>query len=191
MKNNIFVKILLTIISFCTYIMLASSALRMWLYVQNYSLSVLRVFVFWALLVLALLLVGIFLQILREEFHLFRYGLVVVCACYLTLSFGHMDYWIAKFNLEYVASNDGNVDYEYLTSLSSDAAPVIAEQSGDWADLYAYNQMKYTDDGISIYSEYDDVNTGIVYIDGYMTEENITVKNNLIYVNKGKTDIIF
>ena len=147
-KNNLFVKVLLTVISLCTYIMLASSAFRMWLYVQNYSLSVLRVFVFWTLLVLALLLIGILIQILREEFHLFRYGLVVVCACYLTLSFGHMDYWIAKFNLEYVASNDGTVDYEYLTSLSSDAAPVIAEQSGDWVDLYAYNQMKYTDDGI-------------------------------------------
>lgn len=165
-KNNIFVKILLTIISFCTYIMLASSALRMWLYVQNYSLSVLRVFVFWALLVLALLLVGIFVQILREEFHLFRYGLVVVCACYLTLSFGHMDYWIAKFNLEYVASNDGSVDYEYLTSLSSDAAPVIAEQSGDWADLYAYNQMKYTDDGIRKFnfSHNNAINTFSKYI---------------------------
>ena len=147
-NNNKFVKILLTVISLCTYIMIASSALRMWLYVKMYSLTVLRVFVFWTLMVLAILLAGILIQIYKDDFHLFRYGLVVVCACYLVLSFSHMDYWIAKFNLGYVAVNDGDVDYDYLETLSSDAAPAIIGESGEWVNWYGDRQCYYKYDGI-------------------------------------------
>lgn len=147
-KKSVVIKIFLTIISLCTYIMIASSALRMWLYVNVYSLSVLRLFVFWGLAVLAVLFVGILIQVFKDDFHLFRFSLAVVCVFYLCLSFGHMDYWVAKFNLGYVAENNGSVDYMYLTRLSSDAAPVIAEQEGSWVSVYAHKQLRLADEGI-------------------------------------------
>ena len=71
------IKALLTVISCCTYVMVASSAFRMTLYVQNYYLSFLRVLTFWMLLVIALILAGIMIQIYKSDFPLFRYGIIV------------------------------------------------------------------------------------------------------------------
>lgn len=136
-RKNKVLNVLMTVISACTYIMSASSAMRMYLYVRAYQLSVLRILVFWLLLMIAFLLAGILVQIYREQFQLFRYGLVVVCVCYLALSFSHPDYWIAKYNLSQMAQQSAETkDYFYLADLSSDAAPVIVEQSGDWVDRY-------------------------------------------------------
>lgn len=133
------INVLLTVISACTYVMLASSALRMYLYVQAYSLSFLRILVFWGLALIALLLAGIVVQIFREDFHLFQYGLVVVCVCYLVLSFSHTDYWIAEYNLSQIAKqSEADRDYSYLSRLSADAAPAIAGEEGDWVDRYVY-----------------------------------------------------
>ena len=116
-------KALLTLICGCTYIMAASSALRMVMYVQAYHLTFLRVLVLWALAVIAILLVGILLQIWKKGFPLFTYGMAAVCVCYLALSFSHVDYFIARYNLAHM---DGeNSDYSYLVGLSTDAAPAI------------------------------------------------------------------
>lgn len=116
-------KILLTVICGCTYIMAASSAMRMIMYVQVYHLTFLRVLVLWALAVIAILLAGILLQIWKKGFPLFTYGMAAVCVCYLALSFSHVDYFIARYNLAHM---DGeNSDYGYLMGLSTDAAPAI------------------------------------------------------------------
>lgn len=116
-------KILLTVICGCTYIMAASSAMRMIMYVQVYHLTFLRVLVLWALAVIAILLAGILLQIWKKGFPLFTYGMAAACVCYLALSFSHVDYFIARYNLAHM---DGeNSDYSYLMGLSTDAAPAI------------------------------------------------------------------
>lgn len=127
-------KALLTLICGCTYIMAASSALRMVMYVQAYHLTFLRVLVLWALAVIAILLVGILLQIWKKGFPLFTYGMAAVCVCYLALSFSHVDYFIARYNLAHM---DGeNSDYSYLMGLSTDAAPAIYDAlvKGDGKD---------------------------------------------------------
>lgn len=147
------VNALLAVISACTYVMLASSALRMYLYVKAYLLSFLRILVFWGLALMALLLVGIFIRIFREDFHLFQYGLVVVCVCYLALSFSHPDYWIAKYNLSQMAKqSETNMDYSYLTRLSADAAPAIAGEEGDWVDRYVLHLSKGKDRSLRQYN---------------------------------------
>lgn len=123
-RENKIAKTLLLIISGCTFIMLASSAFRMCLYVSVYGFTFLRIFVLWFLFLLALLLVGIAVQIIKHDFNLFRYGLVVVSVCYLVFAFGQPDYWIAKYNTTQISED--RIDYEYLSCLSTDAAPVLA-----------------------------------------------------------------
>lgn len=139
-KEKKALKIMLTIVSECTYIMIASSAYRMILYIQHYYLTFLRIFVLWALMVLFILLTGVIISIYKKDFPLFRYSMIVVTVCYLVLSFSHPDYWIAKWNLEnmrYSSNTDfqnetdcrtaGYHDYEYLAGLSADAAPALAK----------------------------------------------------------------
>ncbi|MCH5276051.1 MAG: DUF4173 domain-containing protein [Lachnospiraceae bacterium] len=133
-KENKLLKMILTIMSLCTYIMIASSALRMILYIKHYYLTFLRIFVLWSLVVLFILLTGVIIHIYQQKFPLFKYSMVVVTLCYLILSFAHPDYWIAKCNAANMGSSvssffDSNAyrDYYYMTTLSADAAPALAE----------------------------------------------------------------
>ena len=133
-KENVFLKAILTIVSLCTYIMIASSAYRMILYIKHYYLTFLRIFVLWSLLVIFILLTGVIINIYKKNFPLFKYSMVVVTVFYLLLSFSHPDYWIAKCNVSNMGSNkstffdaDAYQDTYYLTELSEDAAPAFAE----------------------------------------------------------------
>lgn len=158
-RESRFLNVLLLVISGCTYVMTVSSAWRMILYIKAYQLTFLRVAVLVALFAITLLLAGIVARILRPEFPLLRYGLAVVCGVYLAFSFSHVDYFIASYNLSHVNTlgaynGESPVDYSYIYTLSTDAAPAIAayirehpqaaetdaegfgEGSGRWLDRY-------------------------------------------------------
>lgn len=92
-------KVILTVMSLCTFVMIASSAMRMIIYIRYYYMTFLRIFVLWALVVLFLLFVGVIVSIYREKFPLFQYSVVVVTVLYVALSFSHPDYIIAKINV--------------------------------------------------------------------------------------------
>lgn len=136
-KESKVLKIILTIMSLCTFIMIASSAMRMMIYIRYYYLTFLRVLVLWALALLAVLFVGVMISVYRESFPLFRYSVAVVTVLYLALSFAHPDYIIAKVNIENTRETEQvdpeaweifepYQDYRYLSGLSADAAPVLA-----------------------------------------------------------------
>lgn len=117
---------ILTVISICTYIMVASSAFRMILYISEYSLTFLRLFVLWALLVISLVMVGVLGYIYDSDFKLMRYMVVTLMIGYLVFSAVHPDYWIARYNL---AQSEG-ADTCYLEEqLSFDAAPAFADHT--------------------------------------------------------------
>ena len=148
-------KILMTVISGCTYIMIASSCMRMLLYIDAYLLTSLRILVLWGLAVLALLFAAVIASIFKHDFPLFRYSIIVVSVMYMILSFSHYDYIIADYNLshiDYAETEEGSprsfTDYDYLATLSTDAAPVIAEYKDDWADGY-FQRNRYHYEGRS------------------------------------------
>lgn len=122
-RESRILKAILLILSGCTFIMILSSALRMILYIDTYALTFLRLFVLWSLAVIFLLMAGVTVFIFYKRFPLFRYGVAVVTVCYLALSFSHPDYYIARYNLT------NGADYQYLSRLSADAAPVILDPS--------------------------------------------------------------
>lgn len=123
-KESKVLKLLLSLMSLCTFIMIASSAMRMVLYIKMYHLTFLRILVLWSLLVLAVLFAGVIINLYKKQFSLLKYSVVVVTVCYLGLSFLHPDYWIAKYN---VAQQETVIlmDESYLYGLSADAAPVL------------------------------------------------------------------
>lgn len=139
-RENKILKGILAFISGCTYIMIASSAYRMLLYIQAYRLTFLRVFVLWALLVILLLMTGALILIYRESFPFTRYCIVTVTLLYLAFSFSHPDYWIAGYNLSQSpvlagsgesSSAEGYQDFYYLGNLSRDAAPILFEKADE------------------------------------------------------------
>lgn len=141
-------KTILTIMSVCTFIMIASSAMRMVMYIRSYYLTFLRVLVLWGLALLAVLFLGVLINIFKEGFPLFRYSVAVVTVLYLALSFAHPDYIIARVN----AAED--YDYWYLSGLCADAAPVLVpymEEKGyvmeAWMSETPTEYGKKNDDG--------------------------------------------
>jgi len=117
-------RVVLTVFSACTYIMIASAAMRMLLYVDAYSLSFLRILVLWFLGLNTLLVTGIILAIYRSKFPLFRYFVAVTAICYIVLAYANVDYIIAAYNTKSQEKME-KIDIDYLTTLSSDAAPVL------------------------------------------------------------------
>lgn len=132
--------VMLLLICGCTFVMLASSAYRMYLYISVYQLTFLRVFVLAALLTLAFLLAGAMAVVLKPDFLLVRYSLVVVSTIYLCLAFAHADRLIASYNLSHAQEHAANMDWQYLSQLSLDAAPAV-ERYYRQASLEAKKQM--------------------------------------------------
>lgn len=127
-EDNRVLKILLSVISVCTCIMILSAAYRMILYVREYDLSFLRVLVLWFLIVLLIWFFGIIRSIFRRKFRLFRYMTAVVAAGYILLSLSHVDAVIASYNIR-SAQDQNDIDVYYLTDmLSQDAVPQIVRQ---------------------------------------------------------------
>jgi hypothetical protein len=125
-KEHKVLKVILTIISGCTYIMIASSVYRMILYVNSFCLTFTRVLVLWSLLVLTILLTGIVINIYKPTFSLFRFCMIVVTVSYLGLSFSHQDYWITKYNLVSAERYPHfEMDLNYLHHLSADKIPAM------------------------------------------------------------------
>lgn len=133
-RDNKVLKGILTILCGCTYIMIASSTMRMLMYIGSYHLTFLRVFVLVALLVLLLCLTGVVVSIYKPDFPLFSYMLAVVSVCYIAFSLSRPDTYIASYNIR-----NGNSDPYYNYNLSSDAAPVLIT-AGDFT-----SDTEYTD----------------------------------------------
>ena len=149
-KSSKVLKVMLTIMSLCTFVMIASSAMRMMIYIMYYYLTFLRIFVLWSLLVLFLIFCGVIAYIVKESFPLFRYSMIVVTCLYIALSFSHPDYWIAKVNLDSTKETrseffKGDVyeDYYLLRTLSADAAPVLIDWIAEEGYSFEYYNLEF------------------------------------------------
>ncbi|WP_026509643.1 DUF4153 domain-containing protein [Butyrivibrio sp. LC3010] len=134
-KENIVLKILLMVVGACTYIMIASSAYRMILYISVYHLTFMRLFVLWFLVVISLWLAYLLVSLVYEKFPVFSWCMVTVTVMYIAFVFSSPDYQIAKYDLQFVdseriSSERYNTDsiQTYLTyDLSMDAVPAFAD----------------------------------------------------------------
>ena len=140
-RESLVLKILMTIISLCTYIMIASSYFRIKMYIDAYLLTALRIWVLWGLAVLSLLFAAVIISIYKHDFPLFRYSIIVVSVLYILIGYIRMDYVIADYNLSHVNTENSFVteDDDYLVTLSTDAALVIYQYGGDLAERYFSN----------------------------------------------------
>lgn len=137
-EMNRWLKTILMVFSGCTYVMIASSAYRMILYISFYHLTFLRMLVLWFLALLVVLLAGVMWSICKKKFPLFRFEVAVITVFYLVLSFSHFDYWIAKYNISQMGDQLEYEDVSYLCNLSFDAAPILEKISA------GHNNIEYS-----------------------------------------------
>lgn len=123
---------ILLIICLCTYIMIGSAVYRMLLYVGQYQLTFLRIFVLWFLAMLSVLMIGVTVIIYRNEFPLFKHCLITISVFYLIFAWMRPDYVIASYNVSHMTAENEYEMVNYLTGhLSADAASVIEGIEGN------------------------------------------------------------
>ena len=91
-EDNTVLKWIMAVISACTYVMLVSAAYRILLYISVYHLTFLRVFVLWAIAVMAIVMLGTTVFIFKKEFPIFRYMLVSITVLYIGFAVAHPDF---------------------------------------------------------------------------------------------------
>lgn len=166
-------KILLYPFCACTIIMAFSSAYRMKMYINEYGLTTMRIYVLWALGLMVAIVAGMLLKLTFKGINLFYYCFVICCLCFLILSFSHKDYFIAKYNFSrydkmceieekqneesdtgeylYEERDEDNdnlyeyVDLEYLMELSTDAAPAMVEYKKEIEEYMRVKEWNWTD----------------------------------------------
>lgn len=148
-KTSKVLNAILFIIGACTYIMIASSAMRMLMYIQVYNLTFRRLFVLWFLAVLCFWLAFLLVGVLNKAFPVFKACLIAITIAYVGFVFSNPDYQIAKYDI--AAVEDGKVD-EYnsvetyiVNNLSTDAAPALVndEKLLHKFELYITSRDRY------------------------------------------------
>ena len=124
---------LMIVFSACTYIMMASAVIRMFMYIKAYRLTFARVLVLLFIFIMFIWFSALIINLLKKDFNLFKFFIYSAVPLYIIFAFSHPDYWIAKYDLynmtesyhEY-SSYDNTGDYDYVMSeLSTDALPAI------------------------------------------------------------------
>ena len=166
-ETSKYLNVVLFGICICSYIMTASSAYRMILYIQAYHLTVLRIVVLVALFTIALILTCICRHIFDADFHLLKWMVVIICVMYTLFSLMHVDRFVAAYNLNYLTEHNAPETMRYLRTLSLDAIPVTldylknADEESYAADLYHIVQAEY------LYPDISDEKAVAALIDSY------------------------
>ncbi|MCR4807409.1 MAG: DUF4173 domain-containing protein [Lachnospiraceae bacterium] len=155
-RENYALKVMLTLISLCTFIMIFSSAYRMMLYIGAYGLTFLRLYVLWALTVIFLAMTGTCVYIYKPDMPFYKYSLVILTATWAVFALARPDYHIARYNL----THENARDMSYIRyNLSADAAPAVARYAGDdeaVRDYLSHLAFKHDVRGTYEMTSYDD-----------------------------------
>ena len=139
--DNLVLKSLFCLISACTYVMIASAAYRMYLYIAAYKLTFLRLYVLWALAVMAVVMAGIIVYLFLPRMPPFaRFAAGVLVGLWMIFAYAKPDYQIAAYNIQY------HDDDSYILRLSFDAVPAIEkyDKSGELlSDYFNYGDYPY------------------------------------------------
>ncbi|WP_029320836.1 DUF4153 domain-containing protein [Butyrivibrio sp. AE3004] len=156
-KKSRVLRVVLIIIGLCTYIMLASSAFRMFMYIKAYNLTFMRVFVLWFLAVMALCLSYLIAGMFIGQLPVFNLCMITVTVMYLIFVFSNPDYQVARYDLARMGEKtavgpewDSSLSYYLINEVSEDAVPAFAgnkdllhEFASSYDHDYRDNKGKY------------------------------------------------
>ncbi len=146
-KESIVLRTILTVIAACTYIMIASSAMRMILYVSVYHLTFLRLFVLWFLVVLCIWLAFLIASLYVKSFPVFRASMVAITVAFIGFVYCNPEYQIAKYDMEFAKNNEE--EYEEISSY------ILYSLSFDAIDALTTDEnllKRFADHGFNNYS---------------------------------------
>lgn len=122
------INILLHVMVVCSMVMLYSAYTRLNLYEEAYGYTYIRFLVHAFMIFLAILLIIAGLRILFQGLPMAKCYIILGLASYVIMNYVNMDVMIADRNIDRFKTS-GNIDAEYLATLSTDATPTLIEFS--------------------------------------------------------------
>ncbi len=114
-KNNKFTNIMCLLMILFTFILIVSSAIRMYFYEQAYGYTFLRLAVYFALLTEAILLIPTILYVLNKKKNLLKTYFSIIVTMYVIINLVNIDNIIASRNVtRYIET--GKIDMVYIES---------------------------------------------------------------------------
>ena len=134
------VRLLGAVLTAESFLLLASAAWRMTLYVSAYGLSFKRVMTYWGMAMMALFFLAAAWKLAKPDFRFFRAALPLALAGWLVINCVPADYLVARDQVDrYLSGQSETIDAEYLLySLSYDTLSQLDRLDGtlichDWA----------------------------------------------------------
>jgi hypothetical protein len=115
-------RILYSLLVFCTLVMLFSAHFRMSLYEEAYGHTYLRVLTHMFMAFLFVIMLVTLYRVWNEKFKLLKAYVIVTVISYLIINYINIDVIIARGNID-IYFETGKIDVNYLASLSYDAVP--------------------------------------------------------------------
>lgn len=122
------IKVLNSLLVAFTFIMLLSAHFRMSLYENTFGLTYLRILTHSFMVYILFLLIVALYKIWNDKIRILKAYIVISIISYLIVNFMNIDVIIAKNNIARYKETQ-KIDFYYLTLLSYDAVPYIAELS--------------------------------------------------------------
>ena len=125
-RKSVVLKTVLVVMCICTYIMIASSAVRLSMYIKEYALTYLRINTIWALIVTSIVMLGVIISLFWRNMPLFRYIFLTVMVMFTLYAFVRPGAVISKYNISQAHSGK-EVDLEYVMDIGSDGVPYLID----------------------------------------------------------------
>ena len=125
-RKSVVLKTVLVVMCICTYIMIASSAVRLSMYIKEYALTYLRINTIWALIVTSIVMLGVIISLFWRNMPLFRYIFLTVMVMFTLYAFVRPGAVISKYNISQAHSGK-KVDIEYVMDIGSDGVPYLID----------------------------------------------------------------
>lgn len=123
-KTKLNSRILMTMLVFFNYILINSSFYRMNLYQNTFGYTMLRLYVYLALILEAIIMIIFIYGIWKENIPMIKWIVLVTITFYSGINLINMDAFIAQKNVDRYFQR-GTIDVYYLTELSYDAYPQL------------------------------------------------------------------
>lgn len=151
-QKPLLLKIYTLYLSICSLVLAGTAMAKMFLYIDVYGMTQLRIYTTWFMLLLIIGFVLIIIRQFKRTIPVCKIGFVLFTVMFGLLCFSRPDAWITRYNAEmYIAGNLKEFDLEMVyRELSDDAVAVISTyQNGELSEYNVETPAnRYTVDSI-------------------------------------------
>lgn len=139
-RKKAYIKCISGFIAVFTLFMSLCACSKMWLYIQTYGLTLLRVYVSWFLILSSLIVILLFINNIWHKLPVVKGTFIIFTVMYLGLNYSNVDYLVAQQNAALYEKNEVESLSAYYNLSSSAMGPI--------SDLAQKNEAVLQDDAV-------------------------------------------